>query len=83
MIDYQRAEISSCDFLSLGMVSTRNFPTFSNTTAIAHRQNLEAPGNFRPYAIAVVFANVRKLRVDIGHVIAEYCDSVCIVRGQN
>ena len=43
--------------------TTRNFLTFANTTAIAYRQNLEAPGNFRPYAIAVVFANVRKLRV--------------------
>ena len=42
---------------------TRNFLTFANTTAIAYRQNLEAPGNFRPYAIAVVFANVRKLQV--------------------
>ena len=45
------------------LLSTRNFLTFANTTAIAYRQNLEAPVNFWRYAIAVVFANVRKLRV--------------------
>jgi len=44
--------------------STRNFLTFANTTAIAYRQNLEAPVNFWRHAIAVVFANVRKLRVE-------------------
>ena len=49
--------------ISRPTTSTRNFLTFANTTAIAYRQNLEAPVNFWRYAIAVVFANVRKLRV--------------------
>ena len=49
-----------------GTKCTRNFLTFANTTAIAYRQNLEAPVNFWRYAIAVVFANVRKLRVRHG-----------------
>jgi len=31
-----------------GFWSTRNFLTFANTTAIAYRKNLEAPGNFSP-----------------------------------
>jgi len=43
--------------------STRNFLTFANTTAIAYRQKLTGASRFWRYAIAVVFANVRKLRV--------------------
>jgi len=41
---------------------TCNLLTFANTTAIAYYQNLEAPGHFCPYVIAVVFANGEKLR---------------------
>jgi len=36
-------ETSAC-----GLRYTRNFLTFANTTAIAYRKNLEAPGNFSP-----------------------------------
>ena len=45
---------------------TRNFLTFMNTTVIAYHQKPEALTDFFcPYAIAVVFTNVRNLRVQL------------------
>ena len=42
---------------------TRNFLTFVNTIAIAQGQDPGKKAEFWPYAIAVVFTNVRTLRV--------------------
>jgi len=55
--------------------TTRNVLTFVNTTAIAGCQDQRKKAEFWRYAIAVVFTNVRTLRVDdpfpakIGHMI--------------
>ena len=43
--------------------STRNVLTFVNTTAIAGCQDQRKKAEFWRYAIAVVFTNVRTLRV--------------------
>ena len=42
---------------------TRNSLTFVNTTAIAYTKILRLRSTFCPYAIAVVFTNVREIRV--------------------
>ena len=42
---------------------TRNSLTFVNTTAIAYTKFLRLRPTFCVYAIAVVFTNVRELRV--------------------
>ena len=44
-------------------ISTRNSLTFVNTTAIAYTKVLRLRPTFCMYAIAVVFTNVRELRV--------------------
>jgi len=50
---------------SSGLSNTRNVLTFVNTTAIAGCQDQRKKAEFWRYAIAVVFTNVRTLRVDI------------------
>ena len=50
---------------------TRNVLTFVRTTAIASTETLRLQLIFRPYAIAIVFTNVRTLRV-AGNVSSRY-----------
>jgi len=53
-----------CFFSSaLALLATRNSLTFVNTTAIAYTQKVGRSLKMLVYAIAVVFTNVRELRV--------------------
>jgi len=50
---------------AVGSKATRNSLTFVNTTAIAYMQKVGRSLNILVYAIAVVFTNVRELRVHL------------------
>ena len=51
----------------VGPRGTRNSLTFVNTTAIAYTKILRLRSTFCPYAIAVVFTNVREIRVQVSY----------------